>query len=159
MRVSDQQRESTVGFLRWCYTAGYISHATLEWRIERALEAHTEAELDGLVDDLPRHARRRLVERLRRLLARPAAPRVVRPPALVGDDRFVIGRSASANLVLRDPTVSRRHAELRRAGPSWLIVDLGSTNGTLVNGFRVQRARLREDDVVLLGSSRLVFRG
>jgi hypothetical protein len=157
MRVSDQRRDATIGFLRWCCTAGYINYETLEWRVERALAARTEAELEALVVDLPR-PRPRLAERLRRFLARFETPRVVRPPTLVGDDRYLIGRSPHANLVLDDPTVSRRHAELRRAGPAWLIVDLGSTNGTLVNGWRVEQARLREDDEVRLGAARLVFR-
>jgi hypothetical protein len=157
MRVSDQRRDDTIGFLRWCCTVGYISYETLEWRLERALAARSEGELDALVCDLPRR-RMALGERVRRFLARFDTPRVVRPPMLVGDDRFLIGRSPRANLVLDDPTVSRRHAELSRAGPAWLIVDLGSTNGTLVNGWRVERARLREDDEVRLGSARLVFR-
>ena len=52
--------------------------------------------------------------------------------------RATIGRSKSAECVLADPNVSRRHAELRRSETGdWQIVDLGSTNGVKVNGRRV----------------------
>jgi pSer/pThr/pTyr-binding forkhead associated (FHA) protein len=50
---------------------------------------------------------------------------------------FTIGRSPGCDLPLGDPTVSWMHAELRRAGDSWVLVDLGSRNGTRVNGWRV----------------------
>jgi pSer/pThr/pTyr-binding forkhead associated (FHA) protein len=60
-------------------------------------------------------------------------------------------------MVLGEPTVSRLHAELREEGEGWVIADLGSTNGTWVNGWRVQRAELRAGDEVSLGAQRLVF--
>src|SRR5437763_1170840 len=50
---------------------------------------------------------------------------------------FTIGRASDCDLALPDMTVSWRHAELRRAGDNWLLVDLGSTNGTRANGWRV----------------------
>ena len=53
----------------------------------------------------------------------------------------VIGRSRECDLVLDDPNVSRRHAELRREGDGWVVADLGSTNGIKVNGRRVDEAR------------------
>ncbi len=52
--------------------------------------------------------------------------------------RYIIGRGADCDVVLPEPEASRRHAELRRFGDRWLIVDLGSTNGTLVDGLRLQ---------------------
>jgi pSer/pThr/pTyr-binding forkhead associated (FHA) protein len=53
--------------------------------------------------------------------------------------------------------VSRRHAELRQEGASYWIVDLGSTNGTEVNGKRVKRAKLRTGDRITLGSTEITF--
>ncbi len=50
---------------------------------------------------------------------------------------YVIGREAGNDLVIEDPQVSRRHAQLTRQGNSYLIEDIGSTNGTYVNGKRV----------------------
>ena len=73
--------------------------------------------------------------------------------------RATIGRSKSAECVLRDPNVSRRHAELRRAeSGDWQIVDLGSTNGVKVNGRRVPSTRLSPGDEVTRGHHDLPLR-
>jgi hypothetical protein len=52
-------------------------------------------------------------------------------------DSYTIGREAGTEIVIEDPQVSRRHATLTRQGTSYLIEDIGSTNGTYVNGKRV----------------------
>jgi hypothetical protein len=72
--------------------------------------------------------------------------------------RATIGRSRDADCVLRDPNVSRHHAELR-CSPSgeWTIADLNSTNGVKVNGRRVPSARLAPGDEVTLGTTTFVF--
>jgi hypothetical protein len=72
-------------------------------------------------------------------------------------NRLLIGRSRDCDIRLTDPNVSRRHAEVRREGPSFVVVDLDSTNGTEVNGRRVKRARLENRDTIVLGSTELVF--
>jgi len=72
--------------------------------------------------------------------------------------RATIGRSKSAECVLPDPNVSRRHAELRRGEDGeWQIVDLGSTNGVKVNGRRVATTRLRPGDEVTIGTTTFRF--
>jgi len=71
----------------------------------------------------------------------------------------VLGRGAEADVRLADPSVSRRHAELRVEGEQVHLVDLGSTNGTTVNGRRVDRARLSDGDRVALGSALFTYRG
>jgi Protein of unknown function (DUF3662)/FHA domain len=72
--------------------------------------------------------------------------------------RATIGRSKDADCVLRDPNVSRRHAELRRGGSGeWTIADLGSTNGVKVNGRRVPSTRLSPGDRVTLGTTTFLF--
>ena len=70
----------------------------------------------------------------------------------------VIGRLSTNDVVLSDPNVSRRHAELRRSGDEWTIVDLGSTNGTMVNGKLAKEHRLSNGDRISFGSSELEFR-
>lgn len=70
----------------------------------------------------------------------------------------VIGRLATSDVVINDPNVSRRHAELRRDDDGWVLVDLGSTNGTLVNGKLARSHRLHDGDRLTLGSSELVFK-
>lgn len=69
-----------------------------------------------------------------------------------------LGRGTDADLRLDDPGVSRRHAEVRLQGETVEVVDLGSTNGTLVRGERVRHARLRDGDRLSLGSTDVVFR-
>ena len=97
---------------------------------------------------------------------RPAA-RLVETRAVVslGDRRYVldgpratIGRGKGCECVLRDPNVSRRHAELRRAeSGDWQIVDLDSTNGIKVNGRRVATSRLSPGDEVTVGTTTFTF--
>ena len=68
-----------------------------------------------------------------------------------------VGRGAESDLRIDDPGISRVHAELRLSGGDVTIVDLGSTNGVLVDGHRVDQQRLRDGAEVRLGSTTLVF--
>jgi serine phosphatase RsbU (regulator of sigma subunit) len=72
--------------------------------------------------------------------------------------RTIIGRAENSHVRLADRSLSRHHAEIHeREGHSWLV-DLGSTNGTFVNGARLDRARaLRDGDVIGLGEMTIVF--
>jgi hypothetical protein len=76
---------------------------------------------------------------------------------VLSGSRVVLGRSREADIVLQDPNVSRRHAELRRDDSGWQVVDLGSTNGIKVNGRRVDHQRLRPGDQVTIGVTDLTF--
>jgi hypothetical protein len=77
---------------------------------------------------------------------------------IVGSAGAVLGRSRDCDIVLEDPNVSRRHAEIRPSGGSWIVRDLGSTNGVKVNGRRITGAQsLKRGDAVELGTARLVF--
>ena len=71
-----------------------------------------------------------------------------------------VGKNPDNDLVIDgDPSVSRVHARLERMGPAWCITDLGSTNGTTVNGERLFAPRaLFDRDEVLVGRTRLVLR-
>lgn len=72
-------------------------------------------------------------------------------------DPIVIGRLSTNDVVLADSNVSRKHAELRRDGSRWVLVDLGSTNGTLVNGKLAKEHPLQSGDRMTFGTSELVF--
>ena len=69
----------------------------------------------------------------------------------------VIGRMSTCDVVLADSNVSRRHAELTRDGSEWLLEDLGSTNGTLVNGKVAKRHSLHGGETLGFGTSALRF--
>ncbi|HQZ70839.1 MAG: FhaA domain-containing protein [Anaerolineae bacterium] len=64
---------------------------------------------------------------------------------------LTLGRALGNDIVMDDPSVSRRHALLSRRGGSWLLEDQGSTHGCFVNGRRVQAAMLRPGDNLQLG--------
>jgi hypothetical protein len=69
----------------------------------------------------------------------------------------VLGRSRECDIRVEDPNVSRRHAEIRQEDGAYWIVDLGSTNGIEVNGRRTERAKLGDDDRIVLGQTDLRF--
>jgi DNA-binding NtrC family response regulator len=70
---------------------------------------------------------------------------------------LTIGSRPDSDLRIEDPTVSRKHAEISRTAEGFLLQDLGSTNGTFLNGVRVDRAYLRDGAVVTVGETSMVF--
>jgi pSer/pThr/pTyr-binding forkhead associated (FHA) protein len=73
--------------------------------------------------------------------------------------RLRIGRQPDNDMVLDDPLISRRHAELRQTPQGWQLVDLNSSNGTFVNGRPVSSATLVPGDVIGLGHGNYRFDG
>ncbi|NUR84762.1 MAG: FHA domain-containing protein [Nonomuraea sp.] len=162
-RASDGERDRAIDELRDRAVEGRISHDTFIGRVDQALRARNQGELDALVSDFPERAtlRKRLADavasvsefttRLQSAWRKPRLPRLALP-----DDnrlRYVVGRGSACDLVLSDLTVSRVHAELRREEDgSWLLVDLGSLNGTRLNGWRlVGPAKVHSGDEVSFG--------
>ncbi len=72
-------------------------------------------------------------------------------------DEIIVGRHSSADIRLRDPSVSRYHAILTLSGGQWTITDLHSRAGLVVNGEPVKSARLRAHDQIQLGGVTLEF--
>ncbi|MDQ3777913.1 MAG: DUF3662 and FHA domain-containing protein [Actinomycetota bacterium] len=117
-----------------------------ETRIYRAAQPETEAvsaEELGLAPDPEPEPATVTVDGAQHRLEKPA---------------IVIGRSKDCDIRVADPNVSRRHAEIRREGSAFWIVDLDSTNGVSVNGRALKRAKLDHEDRITLGSTELVFR-
>jgi len=147
---------------------------TFAHRVEVAYRAKTEEELAELVADLPAagpsrpepspgpRGLTRARDALSKLWQRPEQ----RGPALEIEVRLprsaeavTVGRSHDCDVVVGEATVSRFHAELRHGeDDEWTIRDLGSTNGTWLNGSPVREARVFRGDVLRLGGLRLELR-
>jgi hypothetical protein len=77
---------------------------------------------------------------------------------VVGPDGATLGRSRQSDVMVDDPNVSRAHAEVRPHGASWVLTDLGSTNGTRLNGRKVSSPEvLKPGDEIELGATTLTF--
>jgi pSer/pThr/pTyr-binding forkhead associated (FHA) protein len=77
---------------------------------------------------------------------------------VVGPTGATVGRSRQCDVVLDDPNVSRRHAEVRPRGGSWVVTDLGSTNGSRLNGRKLNGSEvLKPGDEIEVGTSLLTF--
>ena len=75
----------------------------------------------------------------------------------LGEAVVTFGRKPESTIQLADPNASRNHAEIRPHGNGWVLVDLGSTNGTRVNGVRVTSHELTEGDELAFGNTILTF--
>ncbi len=167
-RLSDAERDRALKVLRDGAAMGRLSHDTFVRRMELALAARRPDELAVLTADLPTESRFSRVVfgtveavsgftvRLRRAWRAERLPKLLLPHPAHGHP-LRIGRDPASGLRLNHETVSRVHAELRHQGGMWVLRDLGSTNGTTVNGRRVVGAAVvREGDQV--GFGRMLFR-
>ncbi len=76
----------------------------------------------------------------------------------LADGEYLSGRRSDCQLVVPDMRVSRQHARIRPDGLRWALEDLGSNNGTFVNGRRVRgSARVRPGDVLMVGTTTLTL--
>jgi hypothetical protein len=150
--------------LRTGAVEGRLSTDTFAQRIERTFAARSRTELDALVADVraPGPGRRALMRSVawwsalgadvRAAWRRPRLPVLALPSA---EGSVTLGRSRECDCILSDPSVSRRHAELRRDGDRWLLHDLGSRNGTRVNSVRLlDEAEVGPGDRVSFGDAR-----
>jgi hypothetical protein len=169
-RPSDADRDRVIAVLRDGVAEGRLSQDTFVSRMELALSCQARPVLEGLIADVrpERQGLSRLVHstvarltayriRLRRPQpSRPARMPELRLPAL-GPVPLRIGRAPANGLRLNDITVSRSHAVLSHEDNGWMLHDLGSMNGTYVNGHRVAgRTVVRAGDLIAFG--RITFR-
>jgi hypothetical protein len=168
VRASDEDRDRVLRELRDRAAEGRLSNETFERRVDSALRARNHAELTALVRDLPPPNRlvrgltgavtslSAMTARIEAAWRAPRLPRFALPPKDLS--RLLIGRAPGCQFVVTDLSVSRVHAELRRAGEHWLLADLGSMNGTLVNGYRIAGpTRVRPGDEVTFGKTRFIL--
>jgi hypothetical protein len=164
LRPSAEEREQVVRILRDRSVEGRLSTDTFAERVGLAYQAKSGAELVELTSDvrparLPRRLLLTAVEWASRLDAdlqaawrRPRIPTLALPRA--EGVRVTLGRGPSCDCLLPDDSVSRRHAELWQEAGHWYIRDLGSRNGTRVNGMRVlEPVEVRPGDRLALGDA------
>ncbi|MET8471350.1 DUF1707 and FHA domain-containing protein [Streptomyces sp. NPDC006422] len=167
-RLSDAERDRALKVLRDGVALGRLSHDTFVRRMELVLSARRTEELDRLTADLHQEsawsralfgavgAVSGFTVKLRTAWTTERLPRL-QLPSLTSPYPLRIGRDPANGLRLSHDTVSRVHAELSSQGGRWVLRDLGSTNGTAVNGRRVIGvAVVRDGDQVSFG--RMAFR-
>jgi len=161
-RPSAVEREQVIRALQESREAERLSIDTFSARVELALSAKSASQLSQLLVDLPeRHRLGRFflatVARISDWTARvELAWREPRLPllALPTRDSVTVGRSSRSDCIIAHSTVSRRHALLRHDDDRWWLRDLGSTNGTLLNGCRViEDVEVRPGDHVVFGEA------
>ena len=134
----------------------------------RLVRASGQSEGPAAVEPLDEHGHTMIYStsaRVRGPVEEAQARRLPRALLMVGGRRLlvppaggVIGRSRECEIVLDDAGISRRHAELRPQNGGWIVSDLGSTNGSRVNGQTLGSPRpLRAGDRLELGSTEIVF--
>lgn len=139
-------RAAAVGRLREGFIAAELHVDTFERRLDAVLRAEADWLAQDALWDLP--PRRGLLERAGDLLLgrREEVVGLRFEATTIASDApsrsWVIGRSSSCDAVCLHPSVSRRHARVAVRGGCWTVEDLGSRNGTWVDGTRVERARL-----------------
>ena len=162
-------RQRLVGVLNAAFAEGLLSEQTHSYRLGLALGPRL-IDQQRLIGDLtlrgaPSRSRQRMRNVWSAVVERAASGAVRRErsaaPLLLAldeaqDERLLVGRHWACDVVLEDPTVSRRHAQLTFRDGAWLIRDLASKNGTFLNGASVIRASLRSGDVVAFGRQRIL---
>jgi hypothetical protein len=163
-------RQRLVGVLNAAFAEGLLSEQTHSYRLGLVLGPRL-IDQQRLIGDLTvRGARSRSRQRMRNVWSavvehartvagrgEPSAAALLLALDDTEDERLLVGRHWACDIVLDDPTVSRRHAQLTFRDGAWLIRDLASKNGTFLNGASVIRASLRSGDLVAFGGQRILI--
>lgn len=156
--------------LNAAYGDGLLSEDTLHHRLDQLLGARVIDPFRLIGDLHPRSSaagwRMRLAAAARsavRTVTHPLSAQFEEQPVLLaldwtgGQSELLVGRHQECDVVLGSLGVSRRHARLHFRDGNWVLQDLGSTNGTTVNGVRVGRCTVRAGDLVVLGDERVLI--
>ncbi len=158
-------RQRIAATLNAAYGEGLLSENTLAHRLDLLLDSHV-IDPSRLIGDLTIRSRETslsgVVDHVLRFVRSWLHGGTYPPPNLLAldwsgaTDELLLGRDLGCDVVLANPTVSRRHARLRYRDGGWVVQDLRSTNGTRVNDKRVVRCRLRPGDLLLVGEQHLL---
>jgi pSer/pThr/pTyr-binding forkhead associated (FHA) protein len=115
---------------------------------DKAVERRTDADIAGRTDLLRIHMAYVILSNTERELSR----------VELRKSPVVIGRATDCEISVHDILLSRRHCRLTPTTDGWLVIDLGSRNGTSVGGHKIEQRRLKDGDVVVLGKTQVTFR-
>lgn len=138
-----------------------LTEAAREYAREEGYHLMGPVQVDIAADDQLKPGRFGVVAQLKRVEGGVGAGSLVLPSGQrvpLGDRPVTVGRLSECTITLNDQNVSRRHAEIRPDSRAYVVTDLGSTNGTMVNGTRIRSGQpLADGDIVSFGSTYVRF--
>jgi FhaA, N-terminal domain/FHA domain len=138
-----------------------LAEAAREYAREEGYHFMGPVTVQLAVDNNLRGGRFNIVSQLKQAATGPGMGSLVLPSGervYVNDKPVTIGRLPECAVAINDSNISRRHAEVRAGATAYLVVDLGSTNGTMINGVKISgEQRLRDGDIISVGATHLRF--
>jgi hypothetical protein len=138
-----------------------LAEAAREYAREEGYHFMGPVTVQLAVDNELRTGRFQITSQLKQATTGPGMGSLVLPSGArvyVGEAPVVIGRLPECAVSVNDSNISRRHAEVRATPTAYVVVDLNSTNGTMVNGIRIaDEHRLRDGDIISVGATHLRF--
>lgn len=138
-----------------------LTEAAREYAREEGYHFMGPVSVQLAVDNNLRNGRFRVISQLRQATAGPGMGSLVLPSGNrvdLGAGTATVGRLPECTISVNDSNISRRHAEVKAGQTAYVVVDLGSTNGTLVNGVRIGGpTQLSDGDIISFGSTHVRF--
>ncbi len=138
-----------------------LAEAAREYAREEGYHFMGPVTVQLAVDNNLRGGRFSIVSQLKQASTGPGMGSLVLPSGervYVNDQPVTIGRLPECAIAVNDSNISRRHAEVRAGATAFVVVDLGSTNGTMINGVKISgEQRLRDGDIISVGATHLRF--
>jgi hypothetical protein len=138
-----------------------LAEAAREYAREEGYHFMGPVTVQLAVDNNLRTGRFNIVSQLKQAAAGPGMGSLVLPSGqriYISNATITIGRLPECTVAVNDSNISRRHAEVRAGATAYLVVDLGSTNGTMVNGVRtVGEQPLNDGDISSVGATHIRF--
>lgn len=138
-----------------------LAEAAREYAREEGYHFMGPVTVQLAVDNNLRGGRFNIVSQLKQAATGPGTGSLVLPSGervYVNDKPVTIGRLPECAVAVNDSNISRRHAEVRAGATAYVVVDLGSTNGTMINGVKISgEQRLRDGDIISVGATHLRF--
>jgi len=138
-----------------------LTEAAREYAREEGYHFMGPVSVQLTVDNELRNGRFNIVSQLKQAASGPGMGSLVLPSGQrvdLGTATVTVGRLPECTISINDSNISRNHAEVRVGQTAFIVYDLGSTNGTMVNGIKiVGEHRLREGDIISFGSTHVRF--